>query len=234
MQLKLYFFYFVSILLGSCVGEKNDLPTKKIVPILKSTMDSLRVNKLQDSVVRNSSSNKKDIVPSVSKFSKHQRKEPSLDLNSVWDNNCYNNGGLSIAEKNLIYPFNKAKKIAVISYNSENKYSVLDKKELDTSQVIERINLDTSQINEFTEVLFNFNYRKNVNISTAMLGCYHPRHTILFYDQNNEVFESIAICLECRYVTSSYGDESFGDFCSDKYDLFKSFMLKIGIKYYNE
>lgn len=95
----------------------------------------------------------------------------------------------------------------------------------------ESIVLDESQKNELTNLVFNYGYRK-YNGKEKIANCYTPQNAILFFDENDKLFEFVEICFEChKYDLSDRKSFDLGEDCSDKLDLLQNLFAKVGIKY---
>ena len=151
------------------------------------------------------------------------------------DQKCYHNGKLSPAERKNKYPFNTAEKISIISFNADLGQTPITNDTIHRSKTNDFIALSSEQIEDLTDILYNYNYAKKTNlISEQKVGCYYPRHAIVFTDQADKVLTFIEICFECREIKTALQTESTGLFCEGKYDLLKSFFIAIGINYFEE
>ncbi len=150
------------------------------------------------------------------------------------------------------YPFNKASQIKIISYNLNSDgmtrvsaetydketgitvtnldYNIgielprnnLDSLSLENVTQIKTLNL--SQVEKLSDILYNTCSRLKINYSLIIRGCYLPRNAILFFDENDKVFEYLEICFECKTK------ESFGKI--ENLDL-SDYMYKDLEKYFN-
>ena len=124
------------------------------------------------------------------------------------------------------YPFNKSSQIKILSYNlnsdgmttaSKETYNKetgktvtnldyntgieLPRKNLDSlslENVVQIKTLTIPQIAKISDILYNTCSRLKTNCSQIVRGCYLPRNAILFFDENNKVFEYLEICFECK------------------------------------
>jgi len=95
----------------------------------------------------------------------------------------------------------------------------------------ESIDLTEEQKNELTDLIFNYGYQKDIGIMSASM-CYMPRNAILFFDENDNLFEFIMICFDCNnYRTSKNELINLGEDCSDKMIMLQNLFAKAGIKY---
>jgi hypothetical protein len=151
------------------------------------------------------------------------------------DQKCYYNGKLTKAERKSIFPFNKAFRIFVISFDSKLGKAAIANDTICYSKTKEIQVLSSAEVNKLTDILYNYNYSKKTNLFTETeVGCYYPRHSIIFLDNLDKVISYIEICLECRQIKTSLPKENIGQFCEGKYELIKEFFDSIGIKYYED
>ena len=150
---------------------------------------------------------------------------------------CVNLNKFSSSKRLKFYPFDKAKQIVLISFESfEMNYSIPVKdKILNYENVKESLILNENQINELTDLIYNVGYQnKDLPKIIEEGNCYEPRNGILFIDDNGNVFEYIEICFQCgRRVISSEKIKD-GVYCLNKFELYKQYFRKQGIKYGTE
>ena len=133
------------------------------------------------------------------------------------ESQCVRVNNFSIEKRNQNYPFNKAARIVFASFNDNhrkllrNKNRIYEKGEMisylegeimqeyfDSLKVDfsrynpddfeEKVHLNEEQKNKLTDLIFNFGTRKK-NLSVSAAKCYTPRNAILFFDENNQLFE---------------------------------------------
>jgi len=151
------------------------------------------------------------------------------------DQKCCHNGKLTKTERKQIFPFSDADNVKIISFSSQLGKTPIVNDTIISTKTTEAILLSEVQKDNLSDILYNYNYSKNTNlISETTLGCYFPRHAIVFFDKSDKVISFIEICLECRQVVSELPKESIGVFCEGKYDLLKKFFLSIGIKQFKD
>ncbi len=171
---------------------------------------------------------------------------------------CSKVNDFSVEERNQNYPYNKASRIVFTSFKgnhgklSGNKDKI-DKKEKDvymSGQAMreyfdmlkddfskynpnyfeERFDLSEEQKNELTDLIFNFgNNAENAVMWAA--ACYMPRNAILFFDENDDLFEFIEICFECNRYRTSTDKIDLNNNCGKKLGLLKGLFVKAGIEY---
>ena len=164
----------------------------------------------------------------------NSNRPPSLK-DSHYDEKCYHNGKLTDSERQTNFPFSKAFRIEVISFDSKLGKTPIANDTIYYSKTKEAVVLSTIYINKLTDILYNYNYSKKTNVFTeTTVGCYYPRHAIIFLDNSDKIFSYIEICLECEQIKTSLTTENTGHFCKGKYNLLKEFFVSIGIKYYKD
>lgn len=178
---------------------------------------------------------------------------PPTPENFVDNSPCNFYNDYSAKERLSRKPFGQSAKIELVSFEGEYIEwidSVVHKdccrteipkkdSKIDRSQLSEIITLSASQIDGLTNVLFNYDFgrAKNDNIeligSVPDVGCYKPRHAILFFRKKADVepFAYFEICLECQGVRTFPKQYELGNFCSGKYDLLREYFRQTGIKY---
>ena|SRR6218665_1884798 len=152
-----------------------------------------------------------------------------------WDYNtpnanytCHENGNLSVKERLRKYPFNEAVEVKIISF--ERNQNPLKGDSLNPDFISESVTLKADQINELTNILYNFNFSDiNRTQSDLIHECYIPRHAVLFYNSNGEMYTYMEYCFECHGNKAGNSKTEMGVFCMGKYDLLKSFFAKNGI-----
>jgi len=115
-----------------------------------------------------------------------------------------------------------------IKYESELH---IENNQLNYSSLIEIMQLNRKQISKLTNILYNTRVRKPSDYADPGYKCYFPRNAFIFYDRNGKVFEYLEVCFECKHYQSLSNRVSVGTNCNQKYDLLKSFLIDVGIKY---
>ncbi|MBQ0146997.1 MAG: hypothetical protein KBS93_00880, partial [Flavobacteriaceae bacterium] len=124
---------------------------------------------------------------------------------------CVKQDKLTVSERNKIYPYNISAKVVLATYLPKEKgVSVMgsemqdyfrslkeDRNLFDKKRFKEFIYLNDNQKNELTDIIFNYGYKKNLNIGMHSL-CYMPDNAILFLDKDDNLLEFIEICLDCN------------------------------------
>jgi len=133
---------------------------------------------------------------------------------------------LSLGLRIKNYPFNKASKIKIVSYNLnfakrtlfepipiprtkedslmvsefENRPKSIDFRDVLETQSDNRVEqsktLNLTEISKLTHILFN-TCNKYFITERSQSGCFFPRNAVVFYDDNDKIFEIMEICFEC-------------------------------------
>ena len=164
----------------------------------------------------------------------------------------------SIERRNQNYPFSQSKKILFVSYkesieklesfqrkksniNPEEfiygeimskyfKYLKYDYSRYDPNCFEEKVELNEDQKNELTDIIYNIG--KNIETNGMRgSGCYAPRNAILFFDENDKLFEYFIICFSCNIISPSVTSFSFNDDCTEKISLLEDLFEKVGIDF---
>lgn len=151
------------------------------------------------------------------------------------DQQCYHNGGLSKKERLSIYPFNSAKKTRAISFNVNYVDLPIKDKQLIRDYIIDNIVLTETQIDNFTDILYNYNYSEDTRlIINTEYGCSNAMHAIIFENEDENIISYIQIDIECQRITTDLPLDSLGSFCEGKYELLYSFLKTVGITHYED
>jgi hypothetical protein len=139
---------------------------------------------------------------------------------------------ISLDQRLKNYPFDKASKIKIVSYNLDfaknkgyefappppktkedsiklnefyNRPKPIDFREIIDSQsekgIIESKTLNLEEISKISDIIFN-TCNKYLITMVSQSGCFFPRNAIVFYDENDKVFEIIEICFQCENLES--------------------------------
>lgn len=179
-------------------------------------------------------SNKKKVlfVP----YKKEVRKKPVYDT-------------LNVEERMSKYPFNKAKKVALVSFNLDYDAELIITRigepepeivpNVELSRILNKETLpgfaqfkvlDQKQIALLSDILYNA-CAKDEDPQYKTLGCYNPRNAILFYDADNHVFEYLELCFECRgNKTGTPEFNNFDPLCGFAYATFKLYFESLGLE----
>ena len=139
---------------------------------------------------------------------------------------------ISLGQRIKNYPFNKASKIKIVSYNLDfakdngyepappppktkedsvklnefyNRPRSIDFREIIKTQsekgIVESKTLNLEEISKISHIIFN-TCEKYLITMVSQSGCFFPRNAIVFYDENDKVFEIIEICFQCGNLES--------------------------------
>ena len=154
----------------------------------------------------------------------------------------YKEKSIPLSEMEQTFPFSEANKIEIISYplrytwdtivvNGHTRTAdvVKDKKlQVNPIGIKDRVVLDS----ESTKKLFKFFFTESCyNGSEAT--CFSPRHSVLFYNEKNEIIAYIEVCLEC---SSSISSEEFdyNSLCIERMGDLRKIFKEAGVKYFGE
>ncbi|WP_341904699.1 hypothetical protein [Fluviicola taffensis] len=149
---------------------------------------------------------------------------------------CQLNGNLSKEERRTISFFRIAKKIKLISFSQKVVHSTpIDKHLIASNYLKDEITLTEDQIDRLTEILYNYNFSKDLNSRTITHGdCYEPRHAIVFLNSSDKVFGYFEFCFECKNHRTFPTKENIGEYCPTKYLLIADFFKSVGITFFEE
>lgn len=133
------------------------------------------------------------------------------------------------------YPFSEAARIEIVSYVNRTLWDSLDNKALVKEGVLniaakyirEKKTLNKEQGNK----LFNYLFVEDCAIISSESKCYDPRHIVLFYNNEDKVFNHIEVCLECG---NADGDFTFNEICPERSEALAAIFQDVGIKYFGE
>jgi hypothetical protein len=134
--------------------------------------------------------------------------------------------------------FEETKKVEILAYLDRNQWGkednkkyyspvnyIRDKKiDIKEEYLKNRITLNSTQINKLKDGLIN------CEVENWEAACYDPRHAIIFYNNENEVFGYIELCFDCNGSYYSPNMEILSKCALRQEKLFKEF----GITYFNE
>ncbi|AXG74749.1 hypothetical protein DVK85_11115 [Flavobacterium arcticum] len=159
-----------------------------------------------------------------------------------WKSNCLIftclfilSGCVKRIPKESIYPFSQADKIEVISYPDRmswdkepgSKIFVNEALRFDEKNIKERVILNE----ELVEKLYSFLFIEECSLLSETTRCYMPRHAILFYDLDGDLYNYIEVCLECAKSEANFQHNKI---CPEKAKNLKKIFKEAGIKYFSE
>lgn len=163
------------------------------------------------------------------------------------------------------HPFNKATKVKIISYNIdfqndmplpmrqiegqdslEIKKMIEDqKKPIQLNSIIGKENMDGIdksktlnyiEIFKLSKLLYNTCGKFTTNVR-RISTCFFPRNAVLFYDENDKVFDFLEICFQCEGV-EFYSEKSIAinNMCNNFYSKIEAYFIKKGFatQYFEE
>lgn len=159
-----------------------------------------------------------------------------------------------------IYPFNKTSKVKIISYNTDfvsefptplppvgkdgdstiikniiaNQTFPIKLKNILGNENLKGIEetktLNFVEIFELSKLLYN-TCGKFSNDMREVSKCFFPRNAVLFYDENDKVFEFLEICFECyRIEYISEKSLEINGLCNDFYFKLENLFKNNGLK----
>lgn len=157
---------------------------------------------------------------------------------------CVYNGKLSVDERLKIYPFSKAMRVLLVSFpavklwHGTEGYTFgggIPKKDdqVDTAAFKEKIELNKLQINVLSDILYNYNYRKDKDLLISHLSCLLPtENAVIFLDEQKKCFAYLELCFcDCMDYEIVPNSMRMGDFCRGKMELLKNYFAEQGISY---
>ncbi|VXB17973.1 MULTISPECIES: hypothetical protein [Chryseobacterium] len=159
-----------------------------------------------------------------------------------------------------IYPFSKTSKVKIISYNIDfvsefptplppvgkdgdstiikniiaNQTFPIKLRNILGNENMEGIKqsktLNFKETFELSELLYN-TCGKFKNDIREISKCFFPRNAILFYDENNKVFEILEICFECHRIDfNSNQSLEINDMCNNFYSRLEQLFKENGLE----
>ncbi|RXR28896.1 hypothetical protein EQG68_13770 [Flavobacterium piscinae] len=136
--------------------------------------------------------------------------------------------------------FEQTKKIEILAYLDRNQWEVEDNPDYFDLKYIENNNIKIKEKYLKNRIILNSlqidNLKKGLYENCKSFSifeiakCYNPRHSIIFYNEKNEIFGYIEICFECNRTKSSTNLNFISECALSQEELFKKF----GITYFNE
>lgn len=149
----------------------------------------------------------------------------------------------SVKERMSRYPFSKADQVVLISWKEPEikempadslglpeevrlyQPTPIKNNRLDYPNISETATLNANQTDKLTSILYEYD-----GTAYAPMPCYSPNHAVVFL-KNEAVLEFIEICFQCRAVQVS-DSKKMGiraAFCTEKYEMLRSFFQDAGI-----
>jgi hypothetical protein len=150
----------------------------------------------------------------------------------VNDEACINHDKYTLKQRLQFYPFNRAKKVALISYKDAAVVAELyaDNNKLpDLARADKVVVLNSREIDELTNTIYNIGYAKPIFMKTLAIDCTAIKNAIVFIDGNDKPFEYILLYFGCNQYSYSSDKVKDGDYCAGKFDLLKQHFAAKGI-----
>jgi hypothetical protein len=144
---------------------------------------------------------------------------------------CATNKNDKIEVKSI---FNQTKKIEIYAYLDKNRWEKKDRNEylkanninvIPSKYLRNKIVLNHNQIKKLEKELI-----KSKQKIEDRADCFDPRHTIVFYNENEDILGDIELCFQCSRANSSKKLKILGDKMLFQRKLFQEF----GINYFEE
>jgi len=166
-------------------------------------------------------------------------------------------GDKTVAERNALFPFNKAKKVVLVSYPDEVEVTArtennspplsaqinilrtinfkLGERE-QTYYVLQEVQLNQNAIDEFSNLIFNYTFKERPEHLNPPFLCYQPRNSILFYDEANTIICCYEVCFACDDGRIWPDPDKVSNFdvsgdCPEVFTQLKAIFRKNGITY---
>jgi len=148
------------------------------------------------------------------------------------DEACINHNKYSAKQRLKFYPFNRAKKVALISYKDaavEAELYATKNKLPDLEQADKVVVLNSQEVNGLTNTIYNIGYAEPVFVKTLAIDCSTTKNAIVFLDKSGKPFEYILLYFGCDQYGYSSDKVKDGDYCTEKFDLLKQHFTTKGI-----
>jgi len=195
------------------------------------------------------------VIPGVAsaQHKKHQKKAAYSQAveDSIFRKHfeCFYSAKYTAAQRNALYPFNRAIKIQLISFRSTYErtteaytpdytnamYTLTADSSYKINQVrlVKSLLLDKAGVDSLTDLLYNYGYtpvrKTNSNLINEPTGCYDPRNAILFIGEDGKVIEWLEYCFTCSGYRKSSRKIAGYDFCDEKYEMLRKFFFDRGL-----
>jgi hypothetical protein len=162
-------------------------------------------------------------------------KEEKIDAEN---RNCIYQTKFTAQQRLEIFPFKKAAKIQIVSFDKPDSIISggeipINDKSVEYSKLKEIKTLNSIEIDTLTDILYN-NIYKGHFFTSFKSNCYNPRNAILFIDPSGQDYAFIELCFQCNGFRTNSEDVQTGDFCDQKYNLLRSFFVRLGIAFGTE
>jgi hypothetical protein len=171
----------------------------------------------------------------------------SIDSSS----NCVITHQYNLKQRTANYLFNTYSKVYLVSFEvpkvdlevidplnpkgqtfKKKIFTPTEMQKMDTSLFVSDIILNNAQIDSLTIILYNYGYKKNPK-SVITFECEDYNHALLFLSNEDVIMEYVLFGFECEKVSKSIDKIDVGDFCSEKFNILKSYFSALGIDNYH-
>jgi hypothetical protein len=128
------------------------------------------------------------------------------------------------------FPFNSYRNVKLVSFRFHEEGLPIRHKVVIEDSLIETVKLTKKDIYLLTDILYNNRFTKEVP-PTETLCSIHPRHAILFFDNDNQLQEYMLFAFYCHHYEKSSEQVKVGDECTEKIEKLRAFFLSKGIKF---
>ncbi|TDX11200.1 hypothetical protein [Flavobacterium sp. S87F.05.LMB.W.Kidney.N] len=197
-----------------------------LVSIIVSAQNKSKKNSLSEPKILNT---KKENIANLSKRINSYPFNKSSQIKIISCNLSLNNENLVASI--ITDTVNKKREVNITNLEYITPFE-LPRKNLDSlslENVAQIKTLTIPQIEKLSDILYNTCSKLNISCSEITRGCYLPRNAILFFDENNKVFEYIEICFECK-TKETFGKIENLDLSDNMYKQLEFFFNVIGIK----
>jgi hypothetical protein len=161
---------------------------------------------------------------------------------TYFSDKCYYKNPIPLEERMKKEPFDVMKKIEIVTIDIRQSDTILDnsngkrgfiekitltQKDIDTVSQVLNYTTETTQIRKLPSGL------KKSDLGISQADCCVPRHALLFYDKNDEIYLKWKICFECNCNRSVRKGKYMGERYIDYYEQYETLRLlfkRIGIK----
>lgn len=164
--------------------------------------------------------------------------------------NCGFYGTKTVAERNALFPFNKAKKVVLVSYFGEmDRFStdtlykmphILRRERVSAGKyekvydIIEEMEVTGAATDSLSNIMFNYRPKGKAVDNGGIIGCYDPRNAVLFYDAKGKLIAYLEICFMCGQAYFEPDEkimERLYYVCPDLMDVLNGFFKQEGVTY---
>ncbi|KOS05933.1 hypothetical protein AM493_07715 [Flavobacterium akiainvivens] len=177
--------------------------------------------------------------------------ETETDSVFIPENNCGFYGPKTVAQRNALFPFKKAKKIKLVAYLGEEdvihsgqsgeepvllrKESVGTGKYKKVYKIVEEKEITGAAVDSISNIMFNYGLESGQNTGEdGHIACYDPRNSVLFYDEKGKLIGNLEICFMCGQAYFEPDEKimkNLYNLCPDVMYVLNDFFKQQGIKH---